>query len=278
MRKGLVCLLLLMLVMFSCKHDKRKMLIGNWHVVKFENNLQMITGNWQAVKLENPEMDDFFRKSQLFIDTLGKANDAATNLRLYGSANMDSIRHALQVQYDSSLAIYSKPVTNTSFNFTDDGIAVLSFNGNVDTSTWYVDSSGALVLHDMNQANAGDHVKMEIISVSDSVLKLRFRENNSFSTVTFRHSGERAGKPEAIPDTWFNFRPDSVVQLTFGKDLDSSKWFMLNDSVIVLRSFDKNAAGDELRWGIMALSDNDLVLKIIENSSISTLTFLRVGK
>jgi len=168
MKRTTIILLLLAIVVFSCKKSKRDMIIGKWH----------------AVKLENPDMDSFFIKSQAYIDTIGKGHDAATNMQLYGVANMDSMRQILQVQYDSAKLMQNNAVTNTTFNFRKDSVVILSFNGNVDSSKWYFDKAGALVLDKLNDYGP-DVIKMEIVTLADTVLKLRFIEDNATSTVTF---------------------------------------------------------------------------------------------
>jgi len=168
MKRVTICLLLLSLVVFSCKRKKRDMLIGTWH----------------AVKLENPDMDSFFINSQAYIDTVGKGHDAATNMQLYGVANMDSMRIILQRQYDSTKALQMNSVTNTVFKFRKDSVVILSFNGAVDSSKWYFDSDGALILDQLN-SGGGDKARLEIMALSDTALKLKFQENGSNSIVTF---------------------------------------------------------------------------------------------
>ena len=174
MKRTTVFLLLLSLVLFSCKRSKREMIIGKW----------------QAVKLENQDIDSFFIKSQTFIDTMGKGHDDLTNMRIYGATNMDSIRHILQVQYDSAKAIQAASVTNTTFNFRKDSMLIISFSGNLDSSKWHFNDAGALVLDELNGYGPGDKIKIEIITLADTVMKLKFIENNSISTVTFRPQGE----------------------------------------------------------------------------------------
>jgi hypothetical protein len=169
MKRSIIAVVLLSLVLFSCKRNNKEAIIGKWH----------------AVKLENPEMDSFFIKSQIYIDTIGKGHDAATNIQLYGVANMDSMRHILQGQYDSAKTMQDAAVNNTIFNFRKDSVVILSFNGSVDSSKWYFDASGSLVLAELNGYGPGDKIKMELVALSDTVLKLKFIENTSVSTVTF---------------------------------------------------------------------------------------------
>lgn len=173
MRKAAICLLASVLLITSCK-SKRQMLVGSWH----------------AVKLENPEMDNFFVNSQNYIDTIGKKNSDSLNMQIYGVTNMDSLRRVLQAQFDTAKAMQSGAVSNTIFRFRDDSIAILTFNGAVDTAKWYMDKQDKLVLDDLHPENKEARVNMEILKITDVVMKLRFREDSSFSTVTFRREGK----------------------------------------------------------------------------------------
>ena len=170
MKRTTIFLLLLSLVLFSCKRSRKEMIIGKW----------------QAVKLESPDIDSFFIKSQLYIDTIGKGHDDITNMRIYGVTNMDSVRHILQGQYDSAKAMQAASVTNTIFNFRKDSMLIISFSGNLDSSKWYFNESGALMLDELNGYGPGDKIKIEIITLADTVLKLKFMENSAISTVTFQ--------------------------------------------------------------------------------------------
>lgn len=175
MRKGLL-LVFLAGALFACKGRK-----GD------ENR---IIGKWHAVKMENPDMDSFFVRSQKYIDTVGKGHDDATNIALYGVANMDSMRKVLQVQFDSAKLMQMNAVTTTIFTFRKDHVALLSFNGTLDSSKWNLDTTGKLVLAEMNPAGPAATVKMELLSITDSMLVLRMQENGTFSTVTFHMEGK----------------------------------------------------------------------------------------
>ncbi len=174
MKRLVIYIALLALLVYGCKGNKRNMLIGTWH----------------AVKLENPEMDSFFKNSQGYIDTVGKNNNAATNIALYGVANMDSMRKFLQQQYDSTKAMQMDAVAHTTFKFRKDSVVELFFNGSIDSSKWYLDKDGALILNELNAQSAEDKARMEIVELSGDVLKLRFRENTSSSVVTFHPEGK----------------------------------------------------------------------------------------
>jgi hypothetical protein len=180
MKRSLLYLLLLSLIVVSCKETETKK----------KDRKEMIVGTWRAVKLENPEMDSFFTNSQAYIDTVGKHNNVETNIELYGVGNMDSMRRVLQQQLDSAKSMQTNTVSNTVFSFRGDSIVVLSFNGAVDSSRWYFDAAGILVLDDLNGETAGDKVNMEVVALTDSVLKLKFMESDTYSLVTFHPEGK----------------------------------------------------------------------------------------
>ena len=174
MRRTHIYLLLLSVTLFSCQGNKNQLILGKWH----------------AVKLENPSMDSFWNSSQAYIDTIGKNGDAATNMALYGATNMDSMRHLLQQQYDSAKSMQYNAVLNTTFNFRKDSVVILSFSGNVDSSKWYFSdkTEKTIILDDLNGqkgATPDAKVTMDILTLADTALKLRFQENGSASTVTF---------------------------------------------------------------------------------------------
>ena len=179
MRAAVFILILSSISLFSCKQNKSSQ-HGN------------IIGMWHAIKLENPDMDSFFANSQVYIDTIGKSNDDMVNLAIYGVTNMDSMRKILQQQYDSAKAMQENAVLNTVFNFRKDSVVILSFNGATDSSRWYFDKGDTLVLDELNKGNAGDRLKMQVITLSPTTLKLRFMENDAYSTVTFEpdHSSQ----------------------------------------------------------------------------------------
>ena len=174
MKKAVIYLFLVSFALYACNGNKKQMLIGTWHAIKFDN----------------PNIDSFYKHSQAYIDTVGKNNDDATNLRLYGVTNMDSVRKMLQGQFDSAKLLQMNAVLNTVFTFRKDSIVILSFNGGIDSSKWSIDNTGAIILTDLTEGGAGDKLRMEIISSTDTALVLKFMEDSAYTTVTF-HPGEK---------------------------------------------------------------------------------------
>jgi hypothetical protein len=168
MRATTISILFLSLALFSCKNNKQK-LVGSWH----------------SVRLENRDIDSFFVKSQLYIDTIGKNNDPATNMEVYGTTNVDSLRKLMQEQYDSAKTIQMRSVTNTVFNFTKDSLLYISFNGNIDTCKWGMDGNSKVRVEDLNTGGTGEKMTWEIMELTDTDLVLKIPQDSSFSKVTF---------------------------------------------------------------------------------------------
>ncbi len=168
MRK-IVFILVLPLALFSCKQNKRAVLSKTWH----------------ATELESKDMDSIMKQGQIFIDTVGKNTDAATNMNLYGTNNMDSLKHELQIQLDSVRVMQEGAVKSTVFEFRKDSVAILTFSGRTDSMKWHLDSDTGITLSPLGGIGSLEEVKMGIISLNDTAMKLRFMENGTSSVVTF---------------------------------------------------------------------------------------------
>ena len=149
------------------------------------NKKDMIVGQWQASRLENAQMDSGLILGQKFIDTVGKNSDAATNFKVYGTSNMDSLRHVMQQQLDSMKIAQDEAIKNTIFNFRKDGMAILTFSGRTDSAKWHYDQEGNSIVLDITQGQDNTKLNMDVAAISDTVLKLKFVENGASSTVTF---------------------------------------------------------------------------------------------
>jgi len=162
-------LLLTTIVLFSCKTNKQKTLTGTWH----------------AISLESKEMDSVLTQGQLFIDTVGKNTNAAADIQLYGTVNMDSLKHVLQSQLDSVKLMQAEAVKGTVFQFRKDSVAILTFSGKTDSMKWHLDTDTSITLSPLGGIGSIEEIRMEIIAVSDTAMRLRFRESGATSIVTF---------------------------------------------------------------------------------------------
>lgn len=162
-------LLALPLMLVACKQKKE----------------DIIAKKWMGISAENPQMDSMIREQQVFLDTFGKNADAATNLAVYGITNIDSARESLRSQIKDYKAMQEHAIKNTWFDFRKDGIVLMNFSGQVDSTKWYFNEDGELVLDEQKLKGAGSVVKMEVIELTNTSLKLKFNENGMASTVLF---------------------------------------------------------------------------------------------
>ena len=179
MKRKSLYLLLFVLALYSCNGG---------------GNKQMLLGTWHSIKIENPDIDKFFIASQKYIDTVGKANDIATNIALYGVANMDSMRVVLQQQYDSVKLMQQMADTQTLFRFEKDSVASLIFPDRTEAGKWYFDADGSLVLEGALENGEKETSKVQVVLLKQDTLKLKFvkveADVTDTSYVTFRREGK----------------------------------------------------------------------------------------
>lgn len=168
--KKTLYILAFVVLLASCKADRKDLIEGEWH----------------AVKLDNPQMDSTIRDQEAFVDSFGKGTDAAANKELYGVENVDSMRVILKQQLAEYKEMQQHAVKNTWFHFRKDGLALMNFSGQNDSANWYFDDEGALMLDEMKLKGYGNKLKMEIVTLSEDSLRLRFTEDGLTSTVSFR--------------------------------------------------------------------------------------------
>ena len=77
-------------------------------------------------------------------------------------------------------------IENTWFDFYKNGVVKMNFSGQLDSAKWQLDKEGKLVLDEQILKGSGTSIEMEIIELADTILKLKFNDNNGTSTVTFR--------------------------------------------------------------------------------------------
>lgn len=150
-----------------------------------EKKEDKIAKKWQAVGLENPQMEKMVAEQKQFLDTFGKSTSPKQNDSLYGTHNIDSMRESLGQQLQDFVDMQEHSVKNTWFDFRKDGTALMNFSGQTDSTKWYFDKSGALILDEAKLKGDGNAIKMDVVQLEDTVLKLRFTEDHMTSTVTF---------------------------------------------------------------------------------------------
>ncbi len=174
MKRCIFSIIALSLLISSCDKSKRGMLVGAW----------------KGVSMENPVDENFYKQNQHYLDTFGKGNSDIVNYNLYGVTNIDSLRKEMQAELDSTRALQMNGVKNSLFTFNKDSVAIMSFNGFIDTCKWLVNKDGALEIIEMAGKNKGERVTIDIMELTEKQLKLKFAQDSSFSTVTFQKSGK----------------------------------------------------------------------------------------
>lgn len=146
----------------------------------------MITGKWQAVSLENAQLDSLMAEQNRFLDTFGKGTTDAQNMEMYGFTNVDSARVLLKNEMSEYMAMQDHAVKNTWFEFRKDGLVIMNFSGQMDTTKWQINDEGKLVLEEPAGEDEMGNMSMDILSLSDTVLKLQMTEQGMSSTVIFK--------------------------------------------------------------------------------------------
>ena len=149
-----------------------------------------IIGSWHSVRLQNDDLDSFYARAQHYIDTFGKNNTDAINLRVYKTTNVDSLRRLTQAQFDSSKNLQQQEVMNTTLIFRPDNTVYLSFNGALDTSKWSLGPDDMLTLEDMNAGTEHDKLTWEVTELTDTSLVVKMKKDSSYSKVTFHPEGK----------------------------------------------------------------------------------------
>lgn len=146
----------------------------------------ILTGKWQAVSLENAQLDSLMTEQTHFLDTFGMNTTAEQNLAMYGFTNIDSAREVLKNEMTEYIAMQDHAVKNTWFDFRKDGMVIMNFSGQSDSTKWHIDDEGKLVLDEPAQEDEMGKISMDILSLTDTMLKLQMTEQGMSSIVIFK--------------------------------------------------------------------------------------------
>lgn len=145
-----------------------------------------LTGKWQAVSLENSRLDSLMAEQRRFLDTFGTNTTNEQNIAMYGFTNIDSARQVLKNEMTEYQAMQDHAVTNTWFDFRKDGVVVMNFSGQMDSTKWQINDEGKLVLDEPAEGGEAGKISMDILSLTDSMLKLQMTEQGMSSIVIFK--------------------------------------------------------------------------------------------
>lgn len=146
----------------------------------------LIARKWQEVSVSNAQLDEVMKSQQAFIDTVGKSTDATTNMQDYGVTNIDSFKRMMQQNLDSFTALQKRSVAATQFDFRKEGVVYLRTEEGVDSAAWSFDEDGTLLLDEQKLKGAGSQLHVEVVSLTDTMMNLKFMENNSTSNAIFK--------------------------------------------------------------------------------------------
>lgn len=146
----------------------------------------LIARNWQEVSMNNPQLDAVMASQQAFIDTVGKTTDTAENIRNYGVADIDSFKQDMQQNLDSFKAAQARAIASTRFDFHPEGVVYLYTEEGKDSASWYFEDDGILLLDEQKLKGVGAQLRVEVAELNDTLLHLKFMENNSSSSAIFK--------------------------------------------------------------------------------------------
>lgn len=150
-----------------------------------QNKEKLLTRKWQAISLESEGLDSMMAEQRRFLDTFGRNTTDEENMAMYGFSNIDSARSLLQKEMDDYMAMQDHAIKNTWFEFRKDGMVVMNFSGQEDSTKWHINDEGILVLEESAGSNPGG-ITMNILSLDDNNLKLQMTEQGMSSTVVFK--------------------------------------------------------------------------------------------
>lgn len=151
-----------------------------------QNKKEVLTGKWQAVSLENTQLDSLMAEQTRFLDTFGSGTSDAQNMEMYGFTNIDSARSVLKNEMSEYMAMQDHAVKNTWFDFRKDGMVIMNFSGQMDSAKWQINDEGKLVLDETAKEDEMGKISMDILSLTDTMLKLQMTEQGMSSTVIFK--------------------------------------------------------------------------------------------
>jgi hypothetical protein len=146
---------------------------------------QRIIGLWQEVDVKNPEMDSAFYRQHMFLDTVGSRTDSLANIRLYGTTNIDTFKAKERENLDAFKRAQEKAVSETWFEFHPNGIVYLHSLDGLDSANWYFEDK-ALMLDEQKLKGGGAKIRMDVLQLDDTALKLHFQEKYLNTIADFR--------------------------------------------------------------------------------------------
>lgn len=88
----------------------------------------------------------------------------------------------------------------------------------------------------------------------------------------------RAMQRRGLNNTYFVFNKDGKVYISFNGNIDTSKWSIVNDKELIFEEMSGKDRGTKTQMTILNLTENELKLKLTQDSAVSTVTLVRTNK
>jgi len=151
-----------------------------------ENKTDKLIRKWQEVAIIDPDLDETMHEQQVMADTLGATTDSLQNIALYGTNNVDTFKAKMNASLDSFRKQRYQAIHATIFDFKKEGIIEIYTNKGLDTGKWYLDNEGYLIIENKKRKAADTLRRLNIAEVSDTLMKLEYKEKNLKMTTVFK--------------------------------------------------------------------------------------------
>lgn len=144
-----------------------------------------IEKKWQAQSIEDRLFDQLMKEQAAFLDTLGTHTTAAENMELYMTNNVDSLHDILLLNMKEAGNKQKEKVAQLWYHFMSDSILVMHTRKGTDTAKWYFDTENILLIEANELAGMGNPFRLEILTLTDTLLRLQSASGNNSITTTF---------------------------------------------------------------------------------------------
>ena len=153
----------------------------------------MLTGSWQGTTMRNEAMEEMVTAQKALLDTLGNNTRPAEWPALYGTANLDSFKKEGYKSLEALQEHLKESATKTNFTFRPDGMAMLTFEGVVDSARWALEGDTILVLTETAKKDTKSNppLRMAFSTLTKDSLGLSFEERGANSVMNFRRAGDK---------------------------------------------------------------------------------------
>jgi hypothetical protein len=85
----------------------------------------------------------------------------------------------------------------------------------------------------------------------------------------------KAMQQRGLNNTFFSFAKNGMVYISFNGSIDTSKWTIENDKDLIIEEMIGKDKGTKTKMVILNLTEQELKLRLTQDSAVSTVTLLR---